>query len=1231
MRDLLTIIASFLILVLTLALVGPWFVDWTAQRGWVESELTRVTGVRVRVAGDIDLKLLPIPSLSLKGLRVTSSRDEGPSLDVASVRLELAAASLLRGELRFTDADLERPQITLSRYEGGTIVLPRMPNFAPSGVQIERLSITEGSIAFRAEGQTPTVIGGLEFTGEAASLAGPFKGSGSLRAVTEPVKFRFTTGQIEGDRLRLKMIVDESAFAPRADLEGALFFLANGLGALPNFEGTAAFSGTDTIAGAPVAWRLAGALKADATRAAFEAADLRAGDEDRAVAATGAVALSFAPALRLDAKLVARQLDFDKLFASGGQGAPAGQRLAALLAGAVADDSLSERLPFPLAVSLTSPTATLAGESLTDLRGELALASGQSPRLKLAMIGPARSALSMDGAVETGAAAAFRGRVDLSARDLRRLSDWLALSVPDEARRLRDLPFRSVDLAGDVEISAAGAVGRKLALRLDRSELAGAMSFTRATAQEPARLFADLTSDALDLEGLPELAGPARLAADMDLSLALDARAVRLERFGAGFVDAGRIGLKFVKDPAGSRLEKFAIENIGGANVSATGRVGANGAQVDARLDAARLGDLAALVQRIAPGPFAEALAKRATALSPARLTLAARGKSADTFGDIQIEGTARGTKIDARSQGDLAALDIVANAESADAVMLLRQLGFETLPLSGIGAGRVTLRAKGSKAGGFETAIVANAARGEAGFDGRIDLDKAEWRGNLRLRSPDAAPLLRALAVVLPDADASLPVDGAAQAEQAGGVLSFKNLSGLVSGAFVNGALRGEPEAEGRRWSGDLKLDRVALADLSAFALGPLRPPTRGASWSDQKFGPGLAEPPRIDLRIAAGAFDLSDSVSARDAAFDLHIAPGVVGLDNVQMALGAGKLAGQLALRRDGPSASLAGKLDLVSVASPTGPVSGAMTGHVEFTSTGQSALALAGGLAGGGRIVMNGLTFVGADAAGITRLIEAADGGKVNVEEVEMRGRLLREFEAANLRMEARAFDASIAAGLVRLASTDAPRVEMSWDLRQPGVTARVDLTAPRTSKDWTGGAPVATLVWQGRPGAIQRAVDAGPLFNAISARAIAREAARVEALEADIRERAYFNRRAKAFEFIRRRDREVAVYLDEQRRAEAEDARRKAEEDKQREAARLPADSAIGRLIESTTPPDLAQRRRAAETLRQRAEDSLRSGQPAQRPAAQTPPIGPMPGALLPMPRPALEDPLSSGRY
>ncbi len=1224
MRDFLTILASAVILILTIALVGPWLVNWTAHRAWVESELSRVSGAHVQVGGAIDLKLLPVPRLSLAAVHVSGSRPDGPVLDVERLRLELAVASLLRGELRFTDAELERPRLSVSRLSDGSLVLPHMPNFAPSGVQVEHITLRDGALVLQLPDKTPIVLGGLDFVGEASSLIGPFKGSGLVRIGAEPVKYRFTTGPIEGDRLRLKAIVDESVLGPRAELEGALAFAAEGAGARASFEGTGAFSATSAIAGASVPWRLAGLLKADVAGASLLSADLRAGDEERAIAASGEVILALAPAPKVRAQFNARQLDLDRLFSPGakpGAAAPAGARVASLVAAALADPALSERLPAPLQLTLTSPAAVLAGETLSEVRADLSLAAGAAPLVKLSGSGPARSTLMLDGAVETGAAAAFRGHAEFAARDLARFSDWLALTLPDAAQHLRDLPFRALDLAGDVEMSAAGALVRRMKLRLDRSELVGTMAFTRAVGLEKARLFADLTSDALDLDGLPELAGPARLAADMDLSLALDARAVRLARFGADFVDSGHIALKLVKDATSVRLERFAIDNVGGANLAASGVIDAGRAHLDARVDAARLGDLAGLLQRIAPGALADSFARRATALSPARLSLAVRGQDGEAgllLKELRIEGTARGTRLALSAQAAPEATDVSAQADNPDAVMLLRQLGFDTLPLAGNGAARLQLRAKGTLAKGFETSVDLNAARSDVGFEGRVagPFESPQLAGALRLRSPDATPLLRMLALVLPDGNASLPVEGLANLALAGGTLAFNNVAGLVAGTFVNGALRGVPEGDARRWGGDLTIDRLALPVLASLALGPMANPKPGALWPEQRFAPGLADPPRVDLRIEAGRFELSGETIARNAAFDLRIAPGIVAIENANMQLGQGKIGGQMTFRRDAASASLSGGLDLTGVDMPAGPVAGLATGHLDFTSTGQSYGALVAGLAGSGSVQIAPLAIANADPAAIARIVEASERGEGGLNEQEMRANLAREFDRAPLALERGAFEASLAAGVLRLTGKDlAPtvRLELTHDLRDRSTQARLLLSAAHMPPDWSGSPPSATLVWQAKGGAAQRVVEAVPLLNALSARAITRESARVEALEADIRERAAFNRRAKALDFMRRREREVAAFLEEQHRRELEEERLRT----------MPpsATDALGRFMENLPAEEAARiererrQRRALEVLKQRAEDALRATQPAP-----LPPQRPQPG-----------DPLATGLY
>ena len=56
------------ILALLAALIGPFFVDWSQYRSHFEAEASRRLGLAVRVAGPIDVRLLPSPTVMLNGI-----------------------------------------------------------------------------------------------------------------------------------------------------------------------------------------------------------------------------------------------------------------------------------------------------------------------------------------------------------------------------------------------------------------------------------------------------------------------------------------------------------------------------------------------------------------------------------------------------------------------------------------------------------------------------------------------------------------------------------------------------------------------------------------------------------------------------------------------------------------------------------------------------------------------------------------------------------------------------------------------------------------------------------------------------------------------------------------------------------------------------------------------------------------------------------------------------------
>ena len=121
MRESLTIFAGLLILILTGALVGPYFVDWTAQRGWIETLLSEATGAHVEVAGAIDVKLLPTPSLRLEKVVLQGAAPGDASFRAANLELQMAVTPLLRGQVQFIEADFEAPEVHLTLGADGSL------------------------------------------------------------------------------------------------------------------------------------------------------------------------------------------------------------------------------------------------------------------------------------------------------------------------------------------------------------------------------------------------------------------------------------------------------------------------------------------------------------------------------------------------------------------------------------------------------------------------------------------------------------------------------------------------------------------------------------------------------------------------------------------------------------------------------------------------------------------------------------------------------------------------------------------------------------------------------------------------------------------------------------------------------------------------------------------------------------------------------------------------------
>ena len=910
--------------------------------------------------------------------------------------------------------------------------------------------------------------------------------------------------------MRLKVVADAADGWPRVDFDGALDLASPASAAL---DGQAVFTGAT-----PAPWRLAGPLRLDDAGGTMEKLDLRLGEEAGGLNLQGAATIAWGEPPRLHLSLNARQLDLDRFATSP---------FAAAARGWLDDSALSAKAPLAVDLTLGAPAATLGGEPMADIAAHVSVTPMAPVAASLAVgAGPGGSRLSMRGEVETGVATAFRGRIEAGARDAPRLAGWLNQLTGWSA----SLPStRALDVAGDFTLSAAGFSVSDLKLKADRTSMGGAAAYTRAIGGARARLFVDLSSDTFDIDATPDLTGATTLLANMDLRLTVAARAIRVARFGAGTVEAGHISATLSREGDALTLENLSIADLGGASLRASGTLDPGGGWLDGDIDAARLGDLAAFLRRVAPGAASEALAARATALSPARATFHARAArplpdAALALTDLTVDGTARGSaiKATARPEGNAGSVRATLSVASPDAAMLLRQLGIATTEGPMKGEASIELAAIG-RMDDLALDATARFAGSTLGFHGALK-DTRAGAGDMALDTPDAAPLMRLLGYPWPDASVKIPARMNARLALAPREAAMSGLSGAIAGTTVAGDLKFANDATGSGgWTGDLRLGRLSLPSVAVAALGPARSTKPGEIWSTTPFAAGMPRAPTVAIDVTADELRLAEGMAATNASLRLSLGPGLLRFENIEARDGAARVAGELTLERNGPDASAKGSITLDGWRMAAPALSGTASGAISFSGTGASPAALMRALVGQGDVHIAGMTIPRADPDAPARVMERAESGNLFISENDFMGALRRELDQAPYRAGDRAMAATVAAGAIRLAAQDG--LSIAYDPSANTLETRVQLAPAKLPSDWQGPPPRVGVVWRGPITSPTRDIEAGVFNAALTARAVAREQARVEALEADARERAFFNRRRKGLEFLNQRAREI----------------------------------------------------------------------------------------------------------
>jgi hypothetical protein len=809
-------------------------------------------------------------------------------------------------------------------------------------------------------------------------------------------------------------------------------------------------------------------------------------------------------------------------------------------------------------------------------------------RLRFDLALPGGSRLRGDGDLTSGVAPTYRGAIDFSSEDIALLRDWATPGASEFAAKAaaftEAFASRSASLSGDVEASAAGVVSHELRIILDRSVLAGSLVVSAPIGADRGRLTMDLSSNSVDVDALPNLNASAALIGDLDLSLTLRANSLHIARVGETEIDSGSLMLKLTKSGPNVSLERLSLAGLGGALVEAQGAIGREGLAVTGRLHADRLRDFALLVARLSPSNWTRALVDRATALSPTTLAFEAHGGPVSTdrptLDSLKASGAAAQTHFDLsllpgpKDDGQVLTLTL----DSPDAVALLRQFGLKGTAAAN-GRAHLALQGLGAWGSGFDLNITGALAGVDLRWRGRLlpaaQGDEARLFGSGKLQSANVAPLLGAVGLAPTGSvpigpaeivgDVTLRGDGwtvsrlmaTVAGAKANGILSYRPAANVdlaaidnpavtqaesaVNGPAANASQQGPPPAE---VTGELTIDRLPLAAVLALALGRPQPAKGGRLWSEDGFAAPPVSLPATEIQLKAGTIDLADRLVGQDFTTTLRVDKGRLDLDDIGMKVEGGAVTGRATLRRSGENATLTAALSSNFLAIQRPGFSGRVGGKLELASTGSSMASLIEGLAGGGSAQFSGATLARTDPAALERVIAKAQTPDFTLDETNIAYDLDNELNKAPLPIPNGSTPVAVNAGVVKFGPlqitllSGTALVAARLDLRERRVDTQLTLTSSGSDlKFWSGPPPSVAVEVEDALQAQKRRIDVSSLSAGLATQAIARASDRIATMEADVRERAFFNRRLKGERFMDQRQRDIEDWRAEQERIKA----------------------------------------------------------------------------------------------
>ena len=1155
-------LAIAFIIALIAALVGPYFIDWDQFRPQFEAEATQIIGAPVRVAGKLDARLLPSPSLRLRSVVVGGANDLG-KVRADRLDVEFSLGSLMRGEWRATELTIDGMALDLGLDPQGRIDWPASTGkFNLGTLAIDRLNLT-GRIALHDAASRGTLeLNDIDFSGDVRSLAGSVRGDGSFVLSGARTPFRVSSGQgPDGNGTRIHLNIDPGARALSGDLDGVLSFEARA----PRFEGavTLAASAGPRVNGSkvsepkvnepktksagsdasPTPWRISARIKADPAAARLEQLEASYGFDEAALKLAGQGDIRFGASPLLHAVLSARQLDADKFAAKEKENDK--QNAKDNIKDNIKDTNAADPIrllpalraliaaapepPIPAQIEFSSEQIMLGGRPLQNFAADLRTDAKSWTIDRLDFRAPGSTHVSLSGVslsgshAQPGPSGHFQGALSVESSDPDTLAAWL--QGRSEVTYRSQKPMR---LRGDVNVAADRVAIDAIRAEIDGGAVEGRIAVANPAAGGGARVDAELKAERLDLDAAgafvrsllgPQAEWPEQMQLSLDIGHAISA-GQELHPFAA------RLGY----GPTAISLDHLKIGEASGVAVEGTGafdRVNATG-KLALNSSAASLGQIAGLIAPLAPA-FAARLTAMGSAptgsspigssLGPARLKLTLTLDKDSEHADRTVAHAAldldapqlKGlTTITARPE--IAALrgidlDRLQRSEISIDSKLSSERGGALLALLGldgmIAAGEGPAQFQGSVSGLWQAPLRLKISLSGAGLDAEAQGTAEPWAAQ-----PKASVSLKARTINLAPLFDLKPSDRLMQnisvtsrVSLLGSKLTFEDLDGAIAGSRLRGRVALTLDDE-HNVEGEVGLDALDLAPAFALAIG-----AQGRD-AAEPLGSGLLKGWRGRIAFQALRGQLPGGGELRPVSGSVRSDGQSLTFDAIKGGIGRGEATATIDARQTAGGIALNARLQLSAVDGtalhyralkmPAGKTSMQMT----LASQGRSASALTGAMSGSGTVTLESAAVGGLDPRAFDVAIRASDAGQAT-DDIRLRKIVEPVLADGALLVASAQIPFTIRDGRLRVGATtldsDVARAVISGGYDIPADQADIRATVALAAVGQQASRPEIGVFAVGSPDALDRTVDVTALSSWLAVRAIDRETRRLDSIE------------------------------------------------------------------------------------------------------------------------------------